>query len=116
MELIDRAVASVNTAEFEGMPVFLEGWARGVPAIALEHDPDGVIDRHRLGAFAHGSHEPLVEVVRQSWEERNDQAEVVERFRRYVIDSHYPEAFGEGWLEVLGFGPGMRTAATAPPS
>ena len=35
--LIDRAVASVNTAEFEGMPnVLLEAWSRGVPALVLQ--------------------------------------------------------------------------------
>lgn len=51
--LIERSVAVVNTSDFEGMPnVFLEGWARGVPALALTHDPDGVIVREGLGAFA----------------------------------------------------------------
>jgi hypothetical protein len=50
MRLIDSAVAMVNTADYEGMPnIFLESWARGVPALSLLHDPDGVIERESLG-------------------------------------------------------------------
>jgi glycosyltransferase involved in cell wall biosynthesis len=117
MELVDRAVAIVNTADFEGMPnVFLEGWARGVPAVALNHDPDGVIERHRLGAFAHGSHERLVQLVRRLWEERDDQADLAEACRRYVLDHHSPEALGQRWQEVLGVRPGAHSAEQAPTS
>ena len=64
LDLVGRAVAVVNTADFEGMPnIFLEGWARGVPALALTHDPDRVIEQHRLGAFAQGSSERLVDLA-----------------------------------------------------
>ena len=45
-----RAVAAVNTSEFEGMPnVLLEAWSRGVPALVLHYDPGGVVRAHRLG-------------------------------------------------------------------
>jgi glycosyltransferase involved in cell wall biosynthesis len=102
MELIDRAVAVVNTADFEGMPnIFLEGWARGVPALALAHDPDGVIERHELGAFAHRSSERLVELASRLWEERRDQVDIAERCRRYILDFHSPEVIGERWQDVL---------------
>src|SRR5439155_5978297 len=71
LELTERAVAVVNTADFEGMPnIFLEGWTRGVPALSLTHDPDGVIERHRLGAFARGSHERLAVHAALLWKER----------------------------------------------
>jgi glycosyltransferase involved in cell wall biosynthesis len=109
VDLVDRAVAVVNTADFEGMPnVFLEGWARGVPALALTHDPDDVIERHRLGGFAYGSFERLTELARRMWEERANQAGVAARCRQYIVEHHSPESVGARWQEVLG-GPARRT-------
>jgi glycosyltransferase involved in cell wall biosynthesis len=101
-ELFDRAVAVVNTADFEGMPnVFLEGWARGVPALALSHDPDGVIERHGLGAFAHGSMKELEEHATSLWRDRGDRSALAERCRRYVADHHSPDAVGARWQAAL---------------
>src|SRR2546423_7170357 len=69
--LIDEAVAIVNTADSEGMPnIFLEGWARGIPALALSYDPDSVIARHELGQFAGGSMDRLAEAARELWSKR----------------------------------------------
>jgi glycosyltransferase involved in cell wall biosynthesis len=101
-QLIARAVAVVNTADYEGMPnVFLEGWARGVPALALSHDPDGVIVRHRLGAFADGSSALLADQARRLWTERQDQAAVAMRCRAYVADQHDIEAATDRWEAAL---------------
>jgi glycosyltransferase involved in cell wall biosynthesis len=103
LELVDAAVAIVNTADFEGMPnIFLEGWARGVPALALTHDPDGVIESHDLGWFAHGSKEQLTELAHAAWEQRGDQAAVAQRCRAYVQDEHSAAAVGARWQEALG--------------
>jgi glycosyltransferase involved in cell wall biosynthesis len=105
MELVDRAVAVVNTADFEGMPnVFLEGWARGVPALALSHDPDGVIEHHGLGAFANGSPDKLVDLARRLWQERADQGPLAERSRRYIAVRHSADAVAAQWQEALGIG------------
>jgi glycosyltransferase involved in cell wall biosynthesis len=113
MDLVDRAVAIVNTADVEGMPnVFLEGWSRGVPALALTHDPDRVIERYDLGAFAHGSSERFAELASRLWKERGDQVAVAARCRRYIADYHSPEAISARWQEVLGI-PSRATAADA---
>ena len=102
MRLMDKAVAIVNTADFEGMPnLLLEAWGRGVPALALSHDPDGVIERHGLGGFARGSKSRLAELATDLWESRGHQDEVAERCRAYIDAHHSPEAVASAWLEVL---------------
>jgi glycosyltransferase involved in cell wall biosynthesis len=103
MELIDSSVAIVNTADFEGMPnVFLEGWGRGVPVLALTHDPDGVIESHDLGWFAQGSRERLAELARAAWEQRGEQTAIAERCRTYVRDEHSTDAVVARWRDALG--------------
>ena len=101
--LVERSAAIVNTADFEGMPnVFLEGWARGVPALALTHDPDGVITDFELGGFADGSPDRLAALARRFWQERGDQSAVAGRSREYIAARHSPEVVGGQWREALG--------------
>jgi glycosyltransferase involved in cell wall biosynthesis len=103
MELVERAVAIVSTSPREGMPnVFLEGWARGVPALALHHDPDGIIGGEQLGGFAHGSPTRLAELAAEMWSSRDRQREVAERCRSYVARSHGADAIAERWMQALG--------------
>jgi glycosyltransferase involved in cell wall biosynthesis len=103
LKLVDRAVAVVNTADFEGMPnVFLEGWARGVPALALAHDPDSVIERHGLGGFANGDPDVLVEIARRLWLGRREQGGMADRCRQYIAEHHSPGIVAARWKAVLG--------------
>jgi glycosyltransferase involved in cell wall biosynthesis len=100
--LMARAVASVNTADFEGMPnVLLEAWRLGVPALVLFHDPDGVVSRYGLGEFADGSWERFVAQARELWRARHDRADTADRCRGYVHAQHAPEAVTRRWLGVL---------------
>jgi glycosyltransferase involved in cell wall biosynthesis len=100
--LVAKAVAIVNTSEYEGMPnVLLEGWACGVPALALHHDPDGVIEREQLGGFAAGSHQRLVEQATQMWHTRMDQAELAERCQAYIDREHSPETVATRWAQTF---------------
>ena len=103
MRLVERAVAVVNTSDLEGMPnTFIEGWARGVPALALAYDPDGLIQRHRMGGFAAGSPQRLASLARQLWESRQHQEEIALRCRRYVLSEHAPEIVHSQWFDALG--------------
>jgi glycosyltransferase involved in cell wall biosynthesis len=102
LALASRAVATVNTADFEGMSnVTLEGWARGVPALALSHDPDGLIAQHGLGVFADGSRPALVEAARQYWSNRHDLEEVGDRCRSFVDEAYNPERNAQQWAGVI---------------
>jgi glycosyltransferase involved in cell wall biosynthesis len=100
--MIERAVAMVNTSHYEGMPnVFLEGWSRGVPALALAHDPDGVIEREGLGAYAGGSPARMAELARAMWQRRDDQHELAARCQRYVAREHSLEHIADRWAQTL---------------
>lgn len=109
--LLRRAVAVISTSRTEGMPnVFLEAWTRGVPALALAHDPDGVIERERLGAFAHGSPARLAELARTMWERRDDQSEQASRCRSYVVREHDRDLIARRWEGVLALPSGAAAA------
>jgi glycosyltransferase involved in cell wall biosynthesis len=104
LRLYDSAVAVVNTADFEGMPnVFLEGWSRGVPALTLTHDPDGVISAYGLGGVASCSQDRLVKLAEQVWSSRADQRDVAARCLDYVRREHGAEAVVGQWMDALGF-------------
>jgi glycosyltransferase involved in cell wall biosynthesis len=101
--LLERAVAVLSTSAAEGMPnALLEGWARGVPALVLSHDPDGLIRRRELGWSADGSPERLTELAAAAWETRSDQGALAARCRAYVAAEHRSDRIAALWEEVLG--------------
>jgi glycosyltransferase involved in cell wall biosynthesis len=110
LDLIARSVAVVSTSEFEGMPnVFLEGWTRGIPALALEHDPDGVISQYGLGGFARSRRDRLAELASDLWSNRAARRECAARCREYTARNHSPEAVSAEWVQALRLGDeGMR--------
>jgi glycosyltransferase involved in cell wall biosynthesis len=100
--LIRQAVAIVSTSEFEGLPnTLLEGWARGVPALVLSHDPDGLIERHQLGGFAAGSAERLAALTSQMWSERDELQDLGRRCREFVQREYAPATVAGQWQALL---------------
>lgn len=88
-DLVGRAAAMVNTSSYEGMPnTWLEGWARGVPALTLGFDPDDRVARHGLGVAAGGDWEAFVAGARRLWAGRADRCGFAETVRGYVRDAH----------------------------
>jgi glycosyltransferase involved in cell wall biosynthesis len=101
-DLLNRAAAIVSTSDGEGMPnVFLEAWSRGVPALALSFDPDGMIARHGLGLWANGALPTLAEHARSLWHDRDDQAELAQRCLAYVRGEHGEEQVVERWIATF---------------
>jgi hypothetical protein len=102
LELIARSVAVVSTSEYEGMPnIFLEGWSRGIPALALHYDPDGIISHYGLGGFAGGRRERLVELASGLWEVRLVRDELAAECRAYMLAHHSPASVGATWVGAL---------------
>jgi glycosyltransferase involved in cell wall biosynthesis len=102
-ELLDRTVAVVNTSSYEGVPnVFLEGWARGVPALALSFDPGGLVAGRGLGSFVEGDSERFADEAQRIWRERGDQRAVAERCIAYVRAEHDRDAVIDRWIGALG--------------
>jgi glycosyltransferase involved in cell wall biosynthesis len=112
LERVARATAIVSTSSFEGMPnTLIEGWSRGVPALTLSHDPDGLIARHGLGSTCGDDPVALAEAARTLWKERADDGPLRERCRAFAIATYDPDTVLAGWEAVLGLG--TRTVAGA---
>ena len=102
LEEMQQAVAVVKTSRVEGMPnAFLEAWARGVPVLSLNVDPDAKIEDNQIGVAAGGSLERLVAAAATLWGSPEQRLAIGERARRFIQDVHSPEAVADRWVALL---------------
>ncbi|MDP9009207.1 MAG: glycosyltransferase family 4 protein [Pseudomonadota bacterium] len=87
-ELLGRAHILVNTSVHEGFPnTFIQAWMREVAVVSLSVDPDGVLQRERIGIAAH-SEEGLVAAIRCLVEEPELLATYAKCGRNYAALNH----------------------------
>lgn len=102
LDRIARATAIVSTSDHEGMPnTLLEGWSRGVPALTLAHDPDGIIEREGIGHCAAGDPAALAAHARTVWNGRGQDHALRDACRAYVRREHDPDVVLDRWAAVL---------------
>jgi glycosyltransferase involved in cell wall biosynthesis len=102
LEEMEQAVAVVKTSRVEGMPNgFLEAWARGVPVLSLNVDPDSKIEDNRIGVAAGGSMERFIDAAATLWSDPDVRKAIGERARRFIQEVHSPEAVADRWVAVL---------------
>lgn len=102
LEITARATAMVLTSEAEGMPnVLLEAWMRGVPALSLSFDPDGIIRRHELGIVADDDPERMASAARQLLEDHERRRRMGQNGRDFVMNAHSPEAVAGLWSSAI---------------
>jgi glycosyltransferase involved in cell wall biosynthesis len=102
LEEMRHAVAVVKTSRIEGMPnAFLEAWARGVPVLSLNVDPDAKIANNEIGVAAGGSMERLIDAAEALWRDPQLRGVIGERARRFIQDVHSPEAVSARWVALL---------------
>ncbi|HWC39928.1 MAG TPA: hypothetical protein VG476_15430, partial [Acidimicrobiales bacterium] len=72
-----------------------------VPALALSHDPGGVIEAHGIGAFAGGSPQRLAAAADELWLSRFDGGRLSERCRSYVLSHHSGPQIAAQWAQAV---------------
>lgn len=63
VNLYTESYTLVNFSNLEGFPnVFLHAWAHRTPVVSLKMNPDGIIDKHKMG-FCSGTMEQMIKDV-----------------------------------------------------
>lgn len=101
-EHYSKASLFVSTSELEGVPnTFLQSWANGTPVVSLSIDPDGIIEKKRLGICANGNLELLKEEIRRLITNRDLRIEMGDKSRVHITETHRVETVGPKYVEMF---------------
>lgn len=100
-EYFRRAIALVNTSEYEGFPnVFLEAWRYETPVISLYHSLDGLLEEESVGILA-GSLEGLVDAVEDITTDVSLRQTFGRKGRRYMIEHYSADQLITRYVELF---------------
>lgn len=100
-EYFKRASIFVNTSSIEGFPnTFLQAWAHYTPVISLNVDPDGIIQKNKLG-FCSKTFKQLVSDVKKLLKEDGLRKKMGNNGRKYVEKEHTIQKTARRYINIF---------------
>jgi len=106
-EIIANASILLRTSEGEGFPnIFLEAWANGTPVVSMKIDPDGAINRLRLGTVAKNVDQIIIDLT-ALLNSPGRREEISLRASSYLAENHSEKVVARAFHRALNVDAGL---------